>query len=208
MRNYVYSIRVLFIMAFISFVLLFFVVNSAYDIMLAIFGSSFVSLIISIIGYRTLRTDTLEDFYSAVGEHLHYWTLFDSNDDINKKCEYFMNYYVKDFPDIGHFYGRIYFLFDFRHKIRNRIYYNIYKPCVHLSNTIINHYWHFKWHMDGTGRNYEIITEMINDIENEIIDKKNGTDIIIKVSKELNDCFIKILSNVKKEHRDGDSSEG
>ena len=194
MRNYVYSVKVFTGLTIVSFSLLFFLNNSAYDIFLAIFGSSFVSLIISFIGYFTSRKDTLEDFYESVSKRLHYWTLYDSGDSIDKKCEYFINYYIKDFSDIGRAYSKIFFLFDFKHRSRNRIYDKIYLPCMSLNNCIIDHYWNFKWHVDGTGRNENVMKKFISEIENIMIDKKTGTDFIIQINEELNSFLIKIIN--------------
>lgn len=43
-----------------------------YDISLAIFGSSLISLIISIIGYRCERKKTLENFFNVVYKKMAY----------------------------------------------------------------------------------------------------------------------------------------
>lgn len=193
MKNYVWIVRTLFIVTLVSFVLLFLTKCTFYDIMLAIFGSSFVSLIISVIGYFTAKTETLEDFYHSVSERLHYWTLYDSNDSIEEKCEYFMSYYIKEFSDIGRNYSKIYFLFDCKQK--EKIYNDIYIPCSDLNNSIINYYWNLKWHLDGTGRNEKIITEIIKELENKMIDSKNGKDYIINIQEQLNGFYLDILNN-------------
>ncbi len=196
MRNHVYSVIAFTVLTAISLMLLFFLKKTAYDIVLAIFGSSFVSLIISLIGYFTSRKDTLEDFYESVSKRLHYWTLYDPSDSIDKKCEFFINYYIKDFSDIGRAYSKIFFLFDFKHRSRNRIYDKIYQPCMNLNDSIVEHYWNFKWHIDGTGRNENVMNKYISEIENIMIDKKTGTDFIIQINEELNTFLIKMINAI------------
>ena len=194
MKYYVYSIRILFVVSIVTFFVLFFTRDIIYDIVLAIFGSSFVSLIICFVGYYTIRIDTLEDFYNSINKRLFYWTLYDINDSVEKKCDYFMNYYIKDFDDIGKAYSKIYFLFDLNNKYKNRIYRKIYQPCLKFNEIIINHYWHFKWYVDGTGKNYRAIKEFISEIEKKMMND-DGSDIVSNIKAEMDIVFTKLLNN-------------
>ena len=195
MKNYAYSIRVLFILTLVVFPLLFITTNSVYDILLAIFGSSFVSLLICIIGYNTSKIDTLEDFYDIVKKRVIYWSLYDIDDDLTKKCEYYVNYYTKGFPDVGRAYSKIYFLLDFKHTRRNGIYHDIYLPCLSFSGLVEKHYWHFKWYLDGTGKNYGMIKEFIAEIEDEMINKKDGSDISGRIMEKLDNYVMELLDS-------------
>ena len=64
-----------------------------YDLSLAVFGSSLLSLIIGIIGYRIERNRALERFCLNVKKRIRFWSVYDNNDNLEKKCKYFMDYY-------------------------------------------------------------------------------------------------------------------
>lgn len=190
MKNNVLIIYATFPITIISFIVS---INSSgicYDIALAVFGSSLLTLILGIIGYNTERKRVLENFYLVVRKRIKFWDLYDRNEKIQSKCRYFIDYYLKDFEDLGTAYADIFFIFNRFSKKQKCIYEKIYNRCMKFSWLIEEHYWNFKWYIDGSGKNDQVIAEFINKIEDEmlnVIKSDSGEYSEPKITRELDE---------------------
>ncbi len=188
MKNNVLIIYWILPITIISCILCFVAKDTIYDLALAIFGSSLLTMIVGIIGYRVERKKALEHFYLAVRKKVLYWSTYDQQDSIEKKCEYFTNYYLKDFEDLGTAYANIYFLFNQYSAKKKYITDEIFNKCLNFSRLIEEHYWHFKWYLDGTGKNKQVIQGFIDEIENEMLEVEHegiGKFIKPKITENL-----------------------
>ncbi len=189
MKTNVITIRISGILSVLSLAIVLFIRNkTVYDILLSIFGSSFLTLLLSIAGYKIEKRRILENFYKSIKKYIRYWSTYDSNDSLKDKCHYFVNFYMKDFPDIGLSYSEIYFLNDKNDNDRKYIYNKIYMKCFKLIELIQSHYWHFKWYLDGSGKRDEAIEKYINEIEAIMLDIEEGnvcTSVMPKITDEL-----------------------
>lgn len=198
MKIYAKSIWCLSIITTISLIILlyYFDCKQVYDICLAIFGSSLVSLIISIIGYRCSKRKALEVFYLSIYKRIVYYNTYIQSWSIKDKCGYFINHYLKDFPSIGEAYAEIYFFFDFKNNNKKYIYNNIYCKCKEMMDTIDSYYLNFQLYINKTGENTKTIERYIELLENKLFlydginAKSNFSD---EIMSELNGKFFKIV---------------
>ncbi len=168
MKIYAKSIWWLSLITLISFCVLVFSNETVYDISLAIFGSSLVTLIISIIGYRSERKKTLEHFYNVICKRISYLSTYLQSWSIEDICNFFINHFYRDFPSIGDAYADIYFLWDYKKKKLKYIYNNIYSKCRDMSYYIDNYYFDFATYINKTGKNSQIIKEYTKNLEKNI----------------------------------------
>ena len=205
MKTNVIAIRISGIFSVLSLTIVLFISNeTTYDIFLSIFGSCFLTLLLSIVGYKIEKRRVLENFYKSIKKYIHYWSTYDSNDSLKDKCHYFVDFYMKDFPDIGLSYSEIYFLNDKNHNDSQYIYNEIYKKCFELIQLIQHHYWHFKWYLDGSGKNDKVIQSFIDEIESVMLDIKKENEftssspkIITELKKELDGRYYEIMYGKK-----------
>lgn len=168
-----------------------------YDISLAIFGSSLVTLIVSIIGYRCERKKTLENFFSAVYKKMAFLSHYIEGWSIEKKCSFFIDFLLNDYQDIGDAYAQIYFFFDYKDESRKYIFNNIYDKCCNMTKFIYDYYISFSLYLYGQKKDSNSIQKDIKEIEKKLLnveDDNNFCDIIIN---ELHEKYYKILYNKK-----------
>ena len=198
MKTYAISIRWLLIITIASLFLIIFCSSSfrIYDISLAIFGSSLVTLIISIIGYKTEKIKAMEAFYKAVYKRIVYYNTYLHSWSTENKCNFFMNHYLKDFPSIGDTYANIYFFLDFRKNNTKYIFNNIYSECKKMIDTIDLYYFNFATYLNKTGESKKTIEKYIKELENKLF-VINGhsvnSDFSDKMMCELNGKYCKLL---------------
>jgi len=194
MKENVFIIRISGVLTIIS--ILIYLIGLKENISLAIFGSALLSLIIALINYFILKRKVLEEFYKTIKDRIHFLTEYDNGTNLNEKCKFFIEYYNKDFSDYGLSYANIYFLFDFKGKNKKYIYDNIYCKTFNLSNTINNHYWNFRWYVDGTGKNDEAVKKMVKSIE------KNMKIFMDKIPYEFENRYYKIMYGTKQYNKE------
>ncbi len=62
------------------------------------------------------------------------------------------------------------------------IYNSLYKPLYELDVAIQKHYWHFRWHKDGSGKSDRAMQDFVVEIE-ELILQKEKQQVPAKVDK-------------------------
>ncbi len=189
------------------------------NITLGISGSSLLTLISSIIGYKVERKRILEKFYYYTNKILKQVNQYQLNMTLEEKIDFLLEYADSDKIEWDSCLGDIDFLFDFRKKNFKYIYYSIYKPLLELQMAVQKHYWHFKWHKDGTGKNDRVMEDFVAEIEPLILDRqeenvpgefdKSGVitksvvitsvsnKIVGKINKELSGRYYKLMYNKK-----------
>jgi len=142
------------------------------NIALGIFGSSLLTLISSIVGYRVECKRAIEKFYYYTNKILKQINQYQLNMSLEEKIDFLLEYVENDKIEWDSCLGDIDLIFDFGKEKFKYIYNSIYKPLRELQRAIQNHYWHFKWHKDGSGKNNKVMENFIAEIEPLIFDKK------------------------------------
>ena len=101
---------------------------------------------------------------------------YDSNWELEKKIDFFINYANMDKSQWDSLFGSMYFMFDFEKKNIKYIYNLIYTPIIEFNSVVNNHRFHFIWHKDGSGRNNVVMAKFIEEIESTFIEEKQITN--------------------------------
>jgi len=145
--------------------------NFACNAFLGLFGSGALTTISSIIGYRVERRFELERFYVDARKTLKNLTQYSRDMGIDEKLDFLMNFYNFEQSDIDVSFGRLYFFLS--NKAHHEyIYAKIYNPISKVKSCINSHYWHFRWHKDGSGKNENVMRIFIDEIESLLFDVK------------------------------------
>ena len=186
----------LLLITIISFIILLFTQNKIYDVSLAIFGSSLITLIISTVSYRCERKRVLEQFYNAICKRISFYSTYLQSWSTEDKCRFYINHFLKDFPSIGDAYANIYFFYDINKKKRKYIYNNIYSKCRDIANYIDEHYYNFATYINKTGESEHAIKKHIKDIENKLFKENENmieSNFMNSIMNELNGKYYKIM---------------
>lgn len=140
------------------------------NLLLGIFGSSFLTFITSVVGYRVERRKTFEGFSYFSKEILRNLNKYQTSWTLDEKIDFFLAYHDISCAEWDRYFGEFCFLFDFRKKKRQYIYENIYQPLLMVNQKIGHHIWHFRWHKDGSGRNEQVMKRFLQEIEDLIIE--------------------------------------
>lgn len=212
MRTYKYAIYITCAITLISFCIAFalnfyFTDTNPFwcNLLLGIFGSSSLTLLTSIIGYRVERRRTFEGFSYATKAILHDLNKYQYTWGLEEKVDFFLNYTDISKIDWDRYYGDFDFFTSFFSKDNDRryIYTQIYYPIVQVNTAVRNHIWHFRWYQDGSGKNDVVIKKFIREIEPHLIEVTHTeaditiTDIRNKlvedISFELNNNYYKLM---------------
>lgn len=174
------------------------------NITLGIFGSSLLTLISSIVGYRVERKRVLEKFYYYTNKLLKQINQYQLNMNLEEKIDFLLEYADGDKIEWDSCLGDIDLVFDFGKETFSYIYNSIYRPLWELQMEVQKHYWNFKWHKDGSGKNDKVMEEFVVEIEPLILDKREYR-VPIKENDNTVSCMTatsvsnKIVENINKE---------
>ncbi|MFR8817360.1 MAG: hypothetical protein ACLVFS_02440 [Butyricicoccus sp.] len=201
MRTYKYAIYITCAITLISFCIAFalnfyFTDSNPFwcNLLLGIFGSSSLTLLTSIIGYRVERRRTFEGFSYATKAILHDLNKYQYTWGLEEKVDFFLNYTDISKIDWDRYYGDFDFFTSFFSNDNDRryIYTQIYYPIVQVNTAVRNHIWHFRWYQDGSGKNDVVIKKFIREIEHLFItDIRNN--LVYDISHELNNRYYKLM---------------
>ena len=115
------------------------------------------------------------------------------------------------------------FFFENKNKNREYIFNTIYQPILQFSTAVSNHLWHFRWYLDGSGRNEKVMSDFIAELEKQLIIleeadvptefDENGKAIsfckvsstkpkfVIDIQKELNGHYYDVMYNAKQDEK-------
>lgn len=179
MRTYAICSRVTAILTVSSFMLIIILhylcqgieIEFWSNIALAIFGSSILAFITSIIAYFAEKRIALEGLWFSTKTLLHYINKYELNWDLEKKIDFYINYIDIDKSLWDANIGTIYFLNDFGRTCQNYIYDYIYSPINKFNQEVQKHEFHFRWHKDGSGKNDRIMEKFVSEIEDMFMEK-------------------------------------
>lgn len=171
--------------------------------LLGVFGSSLLTLLTSIIGYRVERRKTFEGFSYTTKAILHDLNKYQTLWSLDEKIEYFLNYHDVSKVDWDKYFGDFCFMIDYKQKNRKYIYTKIYTPILKINQAINSHVWHFRWYKDGSGRNDRAVGKFIEEIESLIIEVSTETCSISPTDSEskviMTSTKNKIVCNIQSE---------
>ena len=212
MITYKYAIYITCAITLISFCIAFtldFYYKDLYsfwcNLLLGIFGSSFLTLLTSIIGYRVERRRTFEGFSYATKAILHDLNKYQYSWSLEEKVDFFLNYTDISKIDWDRYYGDFDFFTGFSRKDNNRcyIYTQIYYPIMQVNNAIRNHMLHFRYYKNGLGKNNAAIEGFIHKIEPLFIEATHTeadiattsirNKLVEDISFELNNNYYKLM---------------
>lgn len=171
--------------------------------LLGVFGSSLLTFISSIIGYRVERRKTFENFSYATKELLHELNKYQSSWNTKEKIKFFLHYNDISKVDWDRQYGEFCFLLDFCHKCRNYIYYRIYTPIQEINSVIGSHMWHFRFQQENSEPVPPAVEDFVKEIEQLIMEVKTVTQIpvsknkiVTTISYELNNTYFRYMYGI------------
>lgn len=140
------------------------------NLLLGIFGSGLVTFLTSVIGYRVERRKTFEGFSYATKQILKRLNKYQVSWSMEQKINFFLDFHDADMNEWDQYYGDFCLMFDFIFENRTYIFNKIYCPIQEIDQKINYHVWHFRWHIDGSGRNEKVVEKFVQEIENLIIE--------------------------------------
>lgn len=112
-----------------SFVLKFYLTGKEvgfwYDISIGVFSGAILTLITVIVGYRVERKKVLEGFWSYTHKILKQINNYEESMSLEKKIDFFIDFYNQDRIEWDRYFGEIDFLFDWKQRNRKYIYHSI-----------------------------------------------------------------------------------
>ena len=142
------------------------------NVLLGVFGSSFLTMVTSVIGYRHERRIVLEEFYTETLKLINRFNKYQTDFSLDQKIDFYLDLEDYDTTDWDFSVGKM----DFFNKDNWKyIYGEIYKPLLDTYNKACSHSWHFRMHKNGTGTNEAVMQTFIDEIEPCFIEKKTHT---------------------------------
>ena len=138
------------------------------NVSLAIFGSGLLTCITACIGYVTEKKRTLESFLYKTTALVRLINKYEFNWDLEKKIDFFLDYFDVDKFEWDAHMGQICFLCDVNREKYKYIHKKIYMPILELNQKVAEHALHFRWHKDGSGTNAPMMEKFIAEIEEKI----------------------------------------
>lgn len=150
------------------------------NVALAIFGSAFLTLITSLIGYFVERR-VLEDFSCRTRIILKQLNKYQMDWPIENKIDFFLSYAENDIVAWDSELRNMAFLFDRKRNKYHYVYYKIYKPILDVNRGINERVLYFQSHNDKSRKNDEMMKKFVEEIECLFIKKVER-----RIPKEIN----------------------
>ena len=103
-------------------------------------------------------------------------------------------------------FGNIDFFFERITKHREYIYYSIYTPILDFNNAVANHMWHFRWHLDGSGKNDTVMLSFVTELQDYLLERtgKSLPTEFDETGKAISFCYYtatqpKLVHDIRKE---------
>lgn len=174
MRIYKNTVIVMGVLTIISFMLAFFLSGSEKfvfwcNVLLGVFGSSFITLVSAIIGYLVERRYIMQDFYDRTIKIVNYLNKYQDAKSLDEKIAFYILFLDTDMVDFNSAFSKMSF---FKSANQKYIHKNIYEPIVDFRKRIRTHEMHFRWHLDGTGRNNAVMLDFVKELESGFVEEK------------------------------------
>lgn len=173
MRAYkkcVYFTAVISIVTFVVAVLLHYLIPCAesdfwINVCLGIFSGAILTLITSIISYRHEKRRTMESFVYHTRQILFYLNKYQESMSIEQKLKFYLDYIEFDKSAWDMELGDMDFFFEKFTKKKKYVYEKVYKPILDFNQAVIQHEWHFRWHLDGSGKNDAVMEKFTSELQ-------------------------------------------
>ena len=138
--------------------------------LLGVFGSSLLTLLTSIIGYKVERRQSFEGFYRTTTEILHVLNKYQVPWDLDKKVDFLLYYHDISKAEWSRYYGGFSFIADFHGKNRCYIYEKICAPILSLNKSIDYYSINLRDYIDSSYKNKDAIGTIVKEIESLFIE--------------------------------------
>lgn len=135
------------------------------NVCLGIFGSAFLTILTSIMSYNHEKVKTLENFLYHTRQILSVANKYQEHMTLEEKMRFFLEYSEFDKIAWDADFGNMSFLFEKTTHNQKYIYDNIYKPILDFNHAVANHVWHFRWHLDGSGKNDAVMQKFVDELQ-------------------------------------------
>lgn len=190
------------------------------DVGLGIFSGAVLTTLTSIISYHYEKRKVLEGFFYHTRQILQYLDKYQENMSLEQKLHFYLDYHELDKSAWDIDFGEMDFYFEREHKSRRYIYDSIYKPIVNFNSAVLNHIWHFRWHLDGSGKNDEVMQDFLLELQDFLLVKteeyvpiefddfgnpisfchctSTNQKLVVNIQKELSGRYYEILCGKRK----------
>lgn len=189
------------------------------NVLIGIFGSAVLTTLTSIVSYHYERRKILEGFIYHTRQILSYLNKYQENMTLEQKIQFFLDYCDLDYSAWDMDFGDMDFFFEKVCGNRKYIYNRIYKPILDFNSAVANHAWHFRWHLDGSGKNERVMLSFLAELQDYLLEKtecdvpaeydENGNvtaschyssvqpKLVFNIQKELNGRYYEIVYGKK-----------
>ena len=192
------------------------------NVCLAIFGSSLLTSLSSIVLYFHEKRVALENFMYHCRQLLHFLNKYQDSMPLSEKMRFFLDYHDLDKSAWDATYGNIDFFLERFTGNRAYIYKKLYHPILLFNQAVGSHAWHFRWYFDGSGKNDSVMEMFVAQLEQHLLirsEQSIPTDydasgkavsfmettsveskLVHEILQELNGKYYDIMYGKKKSH--------
>ena len=159
-----------------SLVLQYFGLEYAANLLAGIFASGVLTIMISIINYRTERRKTLEQFYSYAKKAANNYNRFENDGDLERSIDSVLAMNDFDYIELDNAYGDKSFLFHEK-KTRKYIFEKIYEPTLVLRKLISEKCFHFREYRKAFSGNSRVMRIFVDEVAVAIMSQQEMTSV-------------------------------
>lgn len=159
-----------------SLVLQYFGLEYAANLLAGIFASGVLTIMISIINYRTERRKTLEQFYSYAKKAANNYNRFENDGDLERSIDSVLAMNDFDYIELDNAYGDMSFLFHDK-KTRKYIFEKIYEPTLVLRKLISEKCFHFREYRKAFSGNSRVMRTFVDEVAVAIMSQQEMTSV-------------------------------
>lgn len=159
-----------------SLVLQYFGLEYAANLLAGIFASGVLTIMISIINYRTERRKTLEQFYSYAKKAANNYNRFENDGDLERSIDSVLAMNDFDYIELDNAYGDMSFLFHDK-KTRKYIFEKIYEPTLVLRKLISEKCFHFREYRKAFSGNSRVMRIFVDEVAVAIMSHQEMTSV-------------------------------
>lgn len=159
-----------------SLVLQYFGLEYASNLLAGIFASGVLTIMISIINYRTERRKTLEQFYSYAKKAANNYNRFENDGDLERSIDSVLAMNDFDYIELDNAYGDMSFLFHDK-KTREYIFEKIYEPTLVLRKLISEKCFHFREYRKAFSGNSRVMRIFVDEVAVAIMSHQEMTSV-------------------------------
>ena len=159
-----------------SLVLQYFGLEYVANLLAGIFASGVLTIMISIINYRTERRKTLEQFYSYAKKAANNYNRFENDGDLERSIDSVLAMNDFDYIELDNAYGDMSFLFHDK-KTRKYIFEKIYEPTLVLRKLISEKCFHFREYRKAFSGNSRVMRIFVDEVAVAIMSQQEMTSV-------------------------------